>query len=139
MNKNKWVIILLAIILLASSAQAGTMSYVDVSCLNSGADVCSSTIYVYYQDGTLAGSLTGINDTISYDETKAINLYLKPASTSLLNNPSFFFEWMLSSYNLLFALLLVMAVIVSFFYIIRRMFLPGGDKIAAPRSPKRRW
>lgn len=131
--------LLLSIVILAGGANAGTLSYVDVSCLNSGADICSSTMYVYYTNGTLAGSLTGVNDTISYDETQAINLYLKPASTSLLNNPAFYFDWMMNSWSLLFVLLLIMAVVIGFMYIIKRMFMSNKNDVGNPRPVKRKW
>lgn len=135
--KVKIVMGIMAMFFITALASAGTISYTDVSCLNSGSSVCSSSVFIYYPNGTLAGSLNGTNDAITYDESQAINIYLKPNSVSLLNNPSFFFQWMLNTWQLLFVILLIMAVVVGFIIIIIHLFRNKREQ--APKIERRRW
>lgn len=135
---RKIILILVAMFFMTAGASAGTLTYTDVSCINSGSTVCSSSIFVYYQDGTLAGSLNGTNDAITTNDSMgAINLYLKPNSVSLLNNPSFFFQWLINTWQMFFVLILMIGVVVGFLYLIRKIFMPSNS-VVTPK-PKRRW
>lgn len=103
-------------------ATATEITFTDVTCLNSGADVCSTKMFLYYQNGTIAGILSGTNDNVTVASGEPINIYLKANSQSLLNNNAFVFDYILNSWQVFFALLLAMGMVLGFFYVMRRLF-----------------
>ncbi len=149
-SKNKRIIPLILIaatLLLSSAGLAGAteLSYTDVTCLNTGSEVCSSTLYVYYSNDTLAGSLNSSTGTINVDPGASLHLFLKPNSVSLLSNPTFAIQWMISSWGMFFTILFMFSMLISMFYIIKRLFMGNGGTASTPGSSgsqawsKRRW
>jgi len=122
-------------------AGATTITYTDVSCINSGATTCSSSVFVYYTNGTLAGVMNATGDNVVVADNESINLYLKPNSVSLLNNPSFTLNWILSSWNMFFTILLVFGLLIAMFYVIKKMFFTSGNvtPIGAPQQNNGTW
>lgn len=119
---------LLILIIITGIAAATQITFTDVTCLNSGADVCSTKMFLYYQNGTIAGILSGTNDNTTVGDGEAINIYLKANSQSLLNNNAFVFDYILNSWQVFFVLLLAMGIVLGFFYVMRKMFY--ADKSA---------
>ena len=115
-------ILILILTVMVGTATATQITFTDVTCLNSGADVCSTKMFLYYQNGTVAGILSGTNDNVTVGDGEAINIYLKANSQSLLNNNAFVFDYILNSWQVFFVLLLIMGLPLGFFYVMRKMY-----------------
>lgn len=122
-----WVAIRLMIFLALPAASATPITYTDVTCLNVDWG-CSSSLYLYYLNGTLAGRLNTTGDTINVDGTIPIQILLKPSSASLANNPYVILPWVLNMFQALIVIVFVFAIPISTFYIIRRLFI-GKDPV----------
>lgn len=130
---------IISLIFLIGVASATTITFTDVTCLNSGSDVCSTKLFLYYQNGSIAGILTGQNDNTTTADGEPINLYLKANSQSLINNPSFFFDYLLNSWQVLFVLLLIMGIPLGFFYVMKKMYSAPGIQKTATNGGWRKW
>jgi len=142
MNQTMYDLIKICLVILITitPASATNLTYTDISCLNSGAGTCSSSIYVYNINGSLSGILNSTGDSVMVGDNESINLFLKPNAVSLLNNPTFTLQWILNSWNMFFTILLVMGVIVAMFYTMKKMFFRGEvAPIGATPSNKDQW
>ncbi|VVB61692.1 Uncharacterised protein [uncultured archaeon] len=120
---KKTIVTLIAILMFmlpVFPASAQSISYTDVTCLNLDWG-CSSKLYIYYSNQTLAGTLNGTNDVLDIDTSQPIQLVIKPASASLMNNPFVILPWVLNMFQAIIVLLFAIAVVAAIIYMAKRL------------------
>lgn len=108
----KHTLILFVLLFLALPVSAQTLSFVDTTALDEDSGYSSTLIYVYYGNGTLAGTLNSTAELTGVNASQDLVLVLKPNTITLFNNPEWVLGWVLDSWMVIFVV--IFAIVIAF-------------------------